>query len=96
MAARRAHHSKLLEVFPELCLAAVVGNAPNKNLVGFAAVAPGSFLLSRRGWGKGKSVTSEGTCPHRLASHNPFPWLCTSEMAQAGLKLSAALLPWAL
>lgn len=49
MVARRAHHSKLLEVFPELRLAAVVGYAPNKNLVGFAAVAPRSFLLSRGG-----------------------------------------------
>lgn len=51
MVARRAHHSKLLEVLPELRLAAVVGNAPDKDLVGFAAVAPGSFLLSRRGVG---------------------------------------------
>lgn len=47
-AARRAHHSKLLEVLPELRLTTVVGNAPHKDLVGFAAVAPGSFLLLRR------------------------------------------------
>lgn len=48
MMARGAHHSKLLEVLPELRLSTVVGNAPDKDLVGFAAVAPGSFLLSRR------------------------------------------------
>lgn len=70
MVARRAHHSKLLEVLPELRLATVVGNAPDKDLVGFAAVAPGSFLLSRsRGV---VSVTSEGLLPHRLAATNPF------------------------
>lgn len=68
-AARRAHHSELLEVLPELRLTAVVGNAPHKDLVGFAAVAPGSFLLSRR-----KRVSDLWwSAPPSLATTKPFP-----------------------
>lgn len=86
MRARRAHHSELLEVLPELRLAAVMGNAPHKDLVGFAAVAPGSFLLSgRRG-----SATSDRLLPHRLATTQPFPLLYSS--FQDSLSMQPALL----
>lgn len=45
----RTHHSELLEVFPELCLATVMRNPTNKNLIGFIVIAPGSFLLNQGG-----------------------------------------------
>lgn len=45
----RTHHSELLEVFPELCLATVMRNPTNKNFIGFIVIAPGSFLLNQGG-----------------------------------------------
>lgn len=45
----RTHHSELLEVFPELCLATVMRNPTNKNFIGFVVIAPGSFLLNQGG-----------------------------------------------
>lgn len=81
--AHKAHHSELLEVLPELRLAAVVRNAPHKDLVGFAAVAPGSFLLSRR---RG-SVTADGPRP-TAGHHTALPVLL--------YVATAVLLPWAL
>lgn len=46
---RTTHHSEFLEVFPELCLTAIVRDPTDKYLIRFTVIAPGSFLLFQEG-----------------------------------------------
>lgn len=72
----RTHHSELLEVFPELCLATVMRNPTNKNFIGFIVIAPGSFLLNQ---GEENSVRKT----IRLAASIILHWTMNNGLWQA-------------